>query len=224
MRKNWCATTAEVCRKGSGVGMVGRVGCWSFALLFCLGVVPFVSAQDRSGDGFNRERPRRFGGGRHWLKDKEGPKFEDVMAFLGEHFPDRVEEMRRLKAESPRAFRRRMMQMMPKVHRMMFMFERNPDVAKLMIREEQLSGEIRAEVENFRQVESASSRDAVLKDIRKLVTERLELQHDMKRLEIERLEDRLESVKERLSRDENRRDVLIERTLDDLGVLRDTDD
>lgn len=149
------------------------------------------------------------------------PTIEDLLAFVQEHFPIRYEQLNTLRESDAEGFVRRIRQMAPRIGRMRELFERNPENAQLMVREQKLGFEIQRRVDHYFEAGETLQREELRDEIRSLVEERLGVQHKLRELEVERLERRLRAVKKTLDRDRDRRDQQVEYTLEDLGVFDD---
>lgn len=182
---------------------------------------------DEQGALRRRSRPRtdraRFARRDRAPVDREAfaDEVERVQAFLKEHFPERLRELKAFRAENPEGFRRRLAQIVPRMRRMMSMLERNPEAGKLMIHQEQLEMEIHKRVEMyFETTDSAKLRD-LRREIRRLVEEKFDVRLKLRDQEVQRLERRLDAVKKQLERDVDQRDERIRQIVEELGIFDD---
>lgn len=164
-------------------------------------------------DGGGPDRGPRFFDGEEWAED-----IEAVRAFLEEHFPDRFDELKRLRTTNPRQFRMIMGQMMPRVHRMMEMMERSPEAGRQLIREQRLGFEIERFTEEYFRTQDEKTQNEIRLEVRRRVEEQFDIRLQLREMERERLEHRLEAMRRTLDRERQQRNERIQQVLDDLGV------
>ncbi|NOS99640.1 MAG: hypothetical protein HOP29_03345, partial [Phycisphaerales bacterium] len=160
------------------------------------------------------ERGGRFFDGEAWAED-----LDEARAFLEEHFPERADELKRLRTTNPRQFRMIMGQMMPRVHRMMEMLERSPEAGERLIREQRLGFEIERLTEEYFRTRDGKRIDAIRQEVRQRVEEQFDIRLQLREMERERLEHRLEAMRQQLEREREHRDERIQQTLNDLGIV-----
>lgn len=117
--------------------------------------------------------------------------------------------MSRLRERKADRFRQRMRRMLPDIIRMMDVYERDPQMGALMIRERQLDMRVRHAAMKFHRSEDPEEKKPLREQIRKLVGEVFDVQVRRRALEIESLKSRLAELTEQLSAQEEMRDELI---------------
>lgn len=172
------------------------------------------------GRGFQREGRRRGRPSEDRPHSREEMREfrEKAVRFVKEHFPERHEEMMALRERSPHEFRRRMMEVLPKVKELMMLMDHNPELGELVIEERQIQFEVEKSARLYSETDDRSTRDAIRRDIRDLAEEMHEVRVEIAEHKIEQLEKRLERVKTRLDRDRSSKDQRIERFMRELGV------
>ncbi len=142
-----------------------------------------------------------------------------AIEFVRNHFPERHEQMMNLRESDPREFRRRMMELLPRIRQAMTLMERDPEMGRLVIRERQVHFQIEKAGRDYSETDSVTTRDAIRRDIRRMAEEMHEIRSGIAEHKIAQLEKRLEQVRNRLERDRERKNQRIEEFIEKLGIL-----
>ncbi len=143
---------------------------------------------------------------------------ERTIKFVKEHFPERHAEMLELRERDRREFRRRIMEVIPKIREMMILMDRNPELGALVVEERQIEFQIEKAARQYGETDNATSRDALRREIRQMAEDMHEVRAEIAEHKIAQLEKRLEQVRSRLEKDRDRKQQRINRFLEDLGV------
>jgi hypothetical protein len=163
--------------------------------------------RDEAGPG-GPDRDRRFGGIERMANFSE--RIDKVLEFLKEHYPEMYEKLTALRKEDPRAFRRQLMRLLPRLPEFMMLVERDPEMATLLIEEHKLEMEIREVAHDYRHVESDDERASLKQRLASLVGEQFDIRQTRLKRMIEDLERQLELKKKALAQREERKKQLIE--------------
>ncbi len=172
-------------------------------------------AQRGQQPGFDRPGGRpgdRPGGGpdgeRSW-KDVPQKRRQELLKFVEEHFPRMWVEMSRLREKNADGFRKRMRRILPDIVHMMRVYQHDPQMGSLMIRERQLDMRIRHAAHQFHKSQDPVEKEKLRVEIRELVGKAFDVQLQRRAQEITSLESRLVELKDRLTGQEEVRDEMI---------------
>lgn len=161
---------------------------------------------------FGKERPG--GRGRDW--DISPAQTERMMEFAEKHFPRRHRLLERLRERNPQEFRRRVSKMAPRVFEMLLQLEENPEMAQVLIGQQQSEDELHELLGQYDrgidEAEQAETRTQIVETVGQLVDLRLQ----RRSFEIAALARRIEAQRDRLETDSARREELVEEQVERL--------
>lgn len=170
------------------------------------GMRPRFGPDRASGPDPRSDGPPPF----HRLSDEERGRVE---AFIREHFPVMAAELDRVKGQNPRLYERRMARIAPEVHRLMEVFQRDPQQGALMIRERRLDMELRLLSMRFRHANNDTDRQRIRARMHEAASELFDVRHERRAGEIRTLESRILELRERHEQAARMRGQIIEREI-----------
>lgn len=166
---------------------------------------PVVRAADAEAD----EGSIRPGGRPERRPDLTPAQVDEVMTFVEAHFPIAYNVLSRVEERNPRAFRRRIQQIAPRIFEMKRAIQEDPPIGRLLVADFRLESQIIELQHEYRQTPDAFKKRGLAAELRLRITEQFDVQVRRQRLTLDRLEERLDAQRQRLDNQADRREQII---------------
>lgn len=140
----------------------------------------------------------------------------EVIKFAKEFMPELAEDLAKMKEENPERYRNVIRENYIKMQHLREMKKRNPEQFERVIQEQKMEREARNLAEKYRQSKDDKEKEAVKKELRKLLEKIFDLKELDKQEEVKRVEEQLNKLKEKVNKRKSERDKIIDDRLKQL--------
>lgn len=177
-------------------------------------------AEDSRDEGYRRGRHHKKGsdqemkrhykmGSRRGMGQHDGPgkgmmrqRFADYLEWLEENYPEKAEELKKLKEDDRQLYRKKIAYGMRKHRRIMEAEKENPELAKVLKESMELNQQRNKLAREIRSTEDEKEKEKLTKQLEDLLSEKFDLVLKRKELELEQLQKRLEQLKTQLKKNQ----------------------
>ena len=143
--------------------------------------------------------PRRHDGpGKGMMRQK----FTDYLDWLEKNYPEKAEELKKLKEDNRQLYRKRVAHGMKKHRRIMEAEKENPELAKVLKESMELNQQRNKLAREIRTTEDEKEKQKLTKQLEGLLNEKFSLVLKRKELELQQLQKRLEQLKKQLKKNQ----------------------
>jgi len=139
-----------------------------------------MGPQDRPGKGMMR------------------PRFTEYLEWLEKNYPEKAEELKKLKEDNRQVYRKKVGYGMKKHRRIMEAEKENPELAKVLKESMELNQQRNKLAKKIYHTEDEKEKQKLTKQLEGLLSEKFDLVLKRKELELEQLQKRLEQLKRQL--------------------------
>ena len=177
-------------------------------------------AEDSRDEGYRRDRHHKRGpdqemkqhhkmGQRREMGPHDGPgkgmrrqRVTDYLEWLEKNYPEKAEELKKLKEDDRQLYKKRIAHGMKKHRRIMEAEKENPELAKVLKESMELNQQRNKLAREIRTTEDEKEKQKLTKQLKGLLNEKFDLVLKRKELELEQLQKRLEQLKKQLKKNQ----------------------
>jgi hypothetical protein len=204
----------ERVRKVSILFLVGMLAVWvrGISLAEEHGEDDFLEEVERALEEDREGRETRRG---HHGEGQEGRGAEmrqRIEAFLQEHIPEFLEELRQMELESPREFKERFREVAEQIHHLEQLKRHHPERFEQEVEDRRLDFRSHRLARRFERADEGE-REAILGELREVLEKQFALRQERRKRELEEMKGQVQGREKEIKQREGNKEQMIERRL-----------